>query len=402
MGLIFIAIVVIVIVGGLVISFFRDNFKKSLEEAGRAQVDVDVPLAGQGVALLKQRDPTFDQQTFAARAATVMEKVNEAWCAGNMGPARRLISDGVYVRFQTQLQLLKHDNQRNVMADWAVTGCEILSAESDPQWDTVHVKLAAQARDVTVPATSTREQLAEAAAGARIMAYQEVWSFLRRRGGKSKGGVPALEGRCPNCGADLPLGDAVRCQYCKAIVNSGEHDWVLAEITQPEEWRAANTVAELPGLRALEAKDGTVSRQELEDRASVVFWKWIDARVTGQRTRLERFCLQPGQPPATPTQLTNIAVGSSELVQVIVDDNGLDHCQVDVIWSAQVDGGEYQNVTSHLYLARATTATSKRGLSSLDCPNCAGPLADSDLVKCNYCGEPLAGGKHEWSLEAVS
>jgi len=29
-------------------------------------------------------------------------------------------------------------------------------------------------------------------------------------------------------------------------------------------------------------------------------------------------------------------------------------------------------------------------------------LADSDLAKCNYCGEPLAGGKYEWSCEAVS
>ncbi|MCU1281147.1 MAG: hypothetical protein JWM53_4693, partial [bacterium] len=51
--------------------------------------------------------------------------------------------------------------------------------------------------------------------------------------------------------------------------------------------------------------------------------------------------------------------------------------------------------------ARASNATSKGGLNSLDCPNCRGPLADSDLAKCNFCGEPLAGGKHEWSLEAV-
>ena len=30
-------------------------------------------------------------------------------------------------------------------------------------------------------------------------------------------------------------------EFCKAVVNSGEHDWVLAEITQPEEWRPTAT-----------------------------------------------------------------------------------------------------------------------------------------------------------------
>ena len=84
------------------------------------------------------------------------------------------------------------------------------------------------------------------------MRYEEVWSFLRKRGSKSKNGVPALEGRCPNCGADLPVSDVVRCEYCKAVVNSGEHDWVLAEITQPEEWRPWMTNAEIerPGRAA--------------------------------------------------------------------------------------------------------------------------------------------------------
>ena len=33
--------------------------------------------------------------------------------------------------------------------------------------------------------------------------------------------------KCPSCGADLPLSEVVKCEYCQAIVNSGEHDWVL-------------------------------------------------------------------------------------------------------------------------------------------------------------------------------
>jgi predicted lipid-binding transport protein (Tim44 family) len=368
----------------------------------RASVGVDRATQAEGLNALRGQDPAFDEAAFAERAKGVMAKVNEAWVAGAMGPARRHISDGVYVRFQTQLQLLKAQGLRNAMADWSVVGCEVLAAESDAKWDTVHVKMVGQARDADVPATLGAQQAAAQAGRAPLVRYEEVWSFLRRRGSKSKNGLPALEGRCPNCGADLPVSDVVRCEYCKAVVNSGEHDWVLAEITQPEEWRPWMTTAEINGLAELQAKDPAVSRQELEDRASVVFWKWIDARVTGTRLRLERFCLTPGSPPADRAALAQVAVGSSELVNVAVGQDGLDHCEVEITWSASENGGQPVNQVNRVVLARATNATSKGGLNSLDCPNCRGPLADSDLAKCNFCGEPLAGGKHEWSLEAIA
>lgn len=372
----------------------------------RAEVMVDRSTQAEGLAALRGQDPAFEEAAFAERAKGVMAKVNEAWIAGAMGPARRHISDGVYVRFQTQLALLKAQGLRNAMADWSVVGCEVLAAESDAKWDTVHVKMTGQARDADVPANLGAQQAMEKAKHAPLVRYEEVWSFLRKRGAKSKNGVPALEGRCPNCGADLPVSDVVRCEYCKAVVNSGEHDWVLAEITQPEEWRPWMTNAEIEGLAALQAKDPAVSRQELEDRASVVFWKWIDARVTGTRARFERFCLQPGQPPAERAALSQVAVGSSELVSVAVGQDGpagkIDHCEVEIVWSASENGGQPVNTTSRVVLARDTNATSKGGLNSLDCPNCRGPLADSDLAKCNFCGEPLAGGKHEWSLESLA
>jgi len=235
----------------------------------RASVMVDSSTAAEGLAALRGQDPAFDDAAFAERAKGVMAKVNEAWIAGAMGPARRHISDGVYVRFQTQLQLLKAQGLRNAMADWSVVGCEVLAAESDAKWDTVHVKMVGQARDADVPANLSAQQAMEKAKHAPLVRYEEVWSFLRKRGSKSKDGVPTLEGRCPNCGADMPVSDVVRCEYCKAVVNSGEHDWVLAEITQPEEWRPWMTNAEIGGLAELTAKDPAVSRQELEEVTAV-------------------------------------------------------------------------------------------------------------------------------------
>ena len=41
---------------------------------------------------------------------------------------------------------------------------------------------------------------------------------------------------------------------------------MLAEITQPEEWRAEPAVGDISGLDELRERDPQVSRQEIEDR----------------------------------------------------------------------------------------------------------------------------------------
>ncbi|HMY60014.1 MAG TPA: hypothetical protein PK472_17250, partial [Pseudomonadota bacterium] len=274
-------------------------------------------------------------------------------------------------------------------------------------WDTVHVKIVGEARDRDVSVSLSPSEALSQTKKAELGQYHEVWSFVRRRGKHSKKGIPALEGKCPSCGADLPLGEVVKCEYCKALVNSGEHDWVLAEITQPEEWRAEPAVGDISGLDELRERDPQVSRQEIEDRASVMFWKWIEAKATGKLDKLNRFCVKP---PTTetdrselslePSKLSQVAVGSAELESVLTGGEQ-DYAYVEIMWSASVDGREPMTFTHVLALGRSATAKSRRGMSSLDCPECGGALAGSDAVTCQYCGTKLAGGKHEWALFAV-
>jgi predicted lipid-binding transport protein (Tim44 family) len=366
----------------------------------RAAVAEDDQISREGLVALRKVDPKFDENAFAARVRDLVARVNAAWVEGKMDPARRFISDGVYVRFVTQLRLLKARGVRNAMADSKVRSAKVLGAEADPLWDTVHVKISAEARDKDVDANFSTDTAVAAARKAPLNSYQEVWSFVRRRGKTSEGAGRVFEGKCPSCGAELPASEVVRCQYCKALTNSGEHDWVLAEITQPEEWSPGGT-PEVDGIDTLRARDPMVSVQALEDRASVVFWKWIDARVTGERKRLDRFCRAQGVPHAPRANLSQVAVGAAECTHCDSPNDGYDRVYVDITWSASTDGAEPENMTHTLTLARAESAKSVRGLSSLDCPNCGGALAESDAITCQYCGTALSGGKDEWALEAV-
>jgi hypothetical protein len=288
------------------------------------------------------------------------------------------------------------------MSDFRVVTTKIAAADADAMWDTVHVKVVGAARDADVPLNATPAEVKSVLGKKTVSEYQEVWSFLRRRGVKSK---IRDEAACPGCGAPLELGASMRCKFCNAVSNSGEHDWVLAEITQPEEWSPADSSGDAAGLADIRARDPAISRQELEDRASVLFWKWIEASATRKNEVLNRFGLTPGALHADPRPLFTIAVGSSDVRYVNAGaalPNAMDQATLDIRWSAAASpDGEPQPHTAMVIMARLATAVSKRGLSSLDCPNCGGPLAESDAPTCTYCGEALTGGKNDWVLLSV-
>jgi hypothetical protein len=177
--------------------------------------------------LLLPHDPAFDSARFEARTLAVMQRVNEAWCAEDMGAARALVSDGVFVRFNTYLALLAAAGERNGMTDWSAISAEIVGVDTGPRWDVLHVCVWAKARDRDVDRTLSREAAAREVRRAKLEPYGEVWSFVRRRGTTTPADVVrgAVEGVCAKCGAPLPRSQTVRCAACGAVSNSGEHDW---------------------------------------------------------------------------------------------------------------------------------------------------------------------------------
>ena len=94
--------------------------------------------------------------------------------------------------------------------------------------------------------------------------------------------------RCPNCGAEVEINQTAKCTSCDSLLRSGQHDWVLCEITQACEWKVAEE-REIPGVAAYrEDHDPGFNFQHLEDRASVVFWRRAMADRTGDAASLAK------------------------------------------------------------------------------------------------------------------
>ena len=230
-----------------------------------------------GVSLdaLRERDPNLTEQSIVDRVRRMSDVLREAWMYGNMAPARPFVSDGVYSRFQVQLALMRQEGVRNVMSDAAVLYVTMEAVQSSPPLDAVHVRFTAQARDANVPLNATPQQIQAALAQAQVAPYTEIWTLVRRQGAQTKLDASQVGKACPSCSApfDVGGGEILTCKYCKALVCSGEHDWVLAEITQLEEWHPTSADPVF-GLDQLRQVDLGAAREVLEDRASYLFWKW--------------------------------------------------------------------------------------------------------------------------------
>jgi hypothetical protein len=354
---------------------------------------------------LRARDPALTEQSIVDHVRTMADILRQAWVGGDMRPARPFVSDGVFSRFQVQLALMRQENRRNVMGDARVLDVALAAVESADPFDVVHVRLNAEARDTEVPVTATDDQIRHALARTPVEPYTEIWSLVRRAGAQSKPSGFAVGQACPACGAPLGGGEVIRCRYCGALACSGEHDWVLAEITQLVEWHPTSRRAR--GIDELRARDPGAAREVLEDRASYLFWKWVESARSRSFAPLRKcsspVLLQGGASLAVVQGASDVAVGGADLLACETDcSDGFDRVYVEVFWSARFGGARaYTPVKTVLRVARRSGVTSKLSMTALVCPACGGPLAETDSTKCDHCGAELAAGERAWVLEAL-
>ena len=370
----------------------------------------------EAVARLREADPQFDEQQFYERAAAAFLKIQSAWSEQNIEPVRAFISDGIYERFSLQIQEQRDLGYRNRMENVVVRQTLLAQVESDEPFDVVTVRIRASALDY-------RQRLADGnriAGTARTDTFVEFWTFLRRRGVKTDSHRPGLiEGNCPNCGTDVTLNRSAKCTSCDSLLRSGQYDWVLCEITQECEWRSGEQ-REIPGMADYRQNhDPGFNVQQLEDRASVVFWRKAMADRLGNTAALAKmatpeFCdgyaenLKPG--PKGRRYFGDCAVGSVE-TRGLLPGSPMDRAVIEIRWSGKRfvagDGGPPQPVSDNgslfrqfFVLGRRSGVKTDAGLavSSSHCPSCGAPEEDLTSHACEFCGEVLGDGSHDWVL----
>ncbi|MBI5545122.1 MAG: TerB family tellurite resistance protein [Deltaproteobacteria bacterium] len=353
----------------------------------------------QAMRALESRDPQFDPDVFLTHARRTFLEVRTARAQEAVQSAARLMSDGLLRRELVELALRERQGRRSVEVGALVDGAEVVAAECDAAYDTLHVVFYAEVRRAEVGPKVDREQAQLLAAQKPLSRVKEVWSFERRlEPGRCAGRL--AEGKCPSCGAPVERSAVASCQYCQAILNSGAHDWVLAKISRGDDF-FCSTRQVIPGWAALRARDPLVNRPVLEDRASLVFWKWVETHVSGTPERFARLC--------TPAAFETLAQCATEMprgferidlgeVRLALVDCEPDRERAHFIlyWCTATERWELPR-KSMLTLERAAGVRTREetGLATDRCHHCAGFQKELDAVECAWCGALLP---NDWSF----
>jgi hypothetical protein len=375
-------------------------------------------------AQLRAQDPDFDEALFLRRVATAFEKAQAAWCAQALEPIRAFVSDGVFERFSLQVEQQREEGWRQGMSGVDVQRCLLQHVESGRHFDTVTVRIAFEAQIDRVALGD-----GQSIEGSELprSSFEECWSFVRRRGAKSKNAEGLIEGKCPNCGAPLSMNQSEHCATCKCLVRSGEFDWVLSEITQASEWSVDDERA-VRGFAEYVARDPGLSVQLLEDRTSVAFWRWGAADRTGRIDPLTRIadaemCARAADEIAeraksARTYMQDRAVGSVRALGILprpVQDRAV----VEVIWDGRLvtlEPGEHPTSdrdrdddrrvrrNTLFVLARKSGVVTRvsEAFTTMRCGNCGAHDAGGTDPKCPYCGAPRTGDASQWLVTAIA
>ena len=365
---------------------------------------------------IQSRYPRFFEDGFLNRAKGAFIKIQSAWAAQDMTEARALISDGVFIRFSSQLALQKSNGVKEIMENLDVSRQSILAVDSTSFFDVIHVSFTASCVNYKVysdtglyfDGNKSPEE------------FSEVWSFVRRKGAKTleRG---SLEGACPNCGA-IQKASRVQCEACGSFLNSGENDWVLALITQDAEWRMVKPESQVIGWDNFTSSDAAMDLISLEDRVSILFWKMRQAYHLKNADFIARFAsdaylegFKKEIASALPEAYFNEAVGALEVLELEREPD-FEWAHVSVRWMAdefsfnqqtkKYDplGKVFRDWVFNVKRKNGVQSNPKTVLNffgSFHCQGCGAALADGDSPTCQYCGRTLNDGGYDWVLDSV-
>lgn len=359
-----------------------------------------------------KRNPGFDPASLMTKANTAFLAIQQAWTKQDMAPVRRWISDGVWQRFNTQFAMMRLLGQTNVVGNIQVKKAFIDAVEQDGAFDIVHIGIQYSAQDDFV---SARFPQLDRRGPVEMLEY---WSFMRKAGAAEQDLYHS--NNCPACGAQLPpdMGEVARCASCGAVSTLGEYDWVLAEITQADDYanqatKLAKTGSLTERIRSALGDDGDFSVQLIEDKAANAYMQILAAQATQRPEVMRRFVadalfeqmsLAIGQQSAF--VFNRLYLNGVTLIDYYRED-GRDNMVVALQRTAQrvdVTDGALRLLDQGLYaknelmvLSRDTGAGIAKGsLYAHNCPACGAPVGDTLDIKCGYCASVLNSTRHEW------
>ncbi len=407
----------IIALGAVVFFFIAGSRKaKNSGSAFRTLQNPEESSKAEGLDAFMAANPDFSEEEFMKKFATAFTAIQNAWSSKKISNARRFITDGVYQRFATQIKMMELLKQTNRISDIKILNTWIDKVETDGDYDVIHAGIHAYMKDSYISEISP-------ALNSRVDdKFIEYWSFIRRK--NSKKGDLYTTVTCPNCNAPLTEEhlDVVKCPFCGTLLNNGEFDWILSEITQANDYvNSRRSEKKLKSILAgipADALSQEASVQLIEDKASNGYLQILTALTLKDLRGIKRFTsstfaqkLKTSIPEET-VVYNRLFLNSVTLIGAArTEEHNLLYISVRSSFQRiLLKDGKYVKRIDPFIVSRngviimkkkINAEKAKGSLYAGSCPACGAPVEDPFAVKCSYCGTEYNREDREWIIDDI-
>jgi predicted lipid-binding transport protein (Tim44 family) len=129
-----------------------------------------------GIEHIRQMDHDFDSRRFADTASDIFFKIQGAWMARDMAPARDVLTPEMYEAMQKDSERLRAEHRIDRMENIAVRAADVTEAWQETGRDYVTVHFLASMLDYTVDERT--EQVVQGSRSEPVK-FEEYWTFVR-------------------------------------------------------------------------------------------------------------------------------------------------------------------------------------------------------------------------------
>lgn len=174
-------------------------------------------------------DPNFSEEKFIGWTKEVFITLQNAWTERDWSKIRPFEKEELYRQHEQQLKEYINNGTINVIERINIKQAYMHLYERDAQYEYLVVYMETRMNDYVID-EKTREVVKGDKNIEHHLNYQ--LTFMRKTGVKTN---PARSNNstvsCPHCGAPVTITSAGKCEYCDFIITTGEHDWVLSDLS---------------------------------------------------------------------------------------------------------------------------------------------------------------------------
>lgn len=174
---------------------------------------------------IRETDKFFNDEKFLSWAKTSFIKLQTAWTERDWEAIRPIESESLFEQHSKQLKGYIDRKQINKMDRISVNYAELVSYSTDNEKDTLVVALNSSMNDYIIDEVTGKVVKGDKD---RRLTNTYKLTFIRKKGVLTSEGTDKVNTtNCPNCGAPTTITSSGKCEYCGAVITTGDHDWVL-------------------------------------------------------------------------------------------------------------------------------------------------------------------------------